>query len=73
MIYYTSDLHLGHANIIKLCNRPFVGVDEVNAALIANWNVCATNGDTVYICGDLMFRSSTEPEQFLHQLCGKSI
>jgi len=71
MIYYTSDLHLGHANIIKLCNRPFSDVDEMNAALISNWNNRVTNGDTVYICGDLMFRSATDPELFLKSLKGK--
>ena len=71
MIYYTSDLHLGHANIIKLCNRPFSDVDEMNAVLISNWNNRVTNGDTVYICGDLMFRSATDPELFLKSLKGK--
>lgn len=71
MIYFTSDLYLGHANIIRLCHRPFANVDEMNAALIANWNVRITNGDTVYICGDLMFRTATEPELFLRQLRGK--
>jgi calcineurin-like phosphoesterase family protein len=71
MIYFTSDLHLGHANIIKLCSRPFADVDEMNAALIANWNDRVTGGDTVYIGGDLMFRTTTEPELFLKQLKGK--
>ena len=71
MIYYISDLHLGHANIIKLCNRPFFDVDEMNTALISNWNNRVTNGDTVYICGDLMFRSATDPELFLRSLKGK--
>ena len=71
LIFYTSDLHLGHANIIKLCQRPFADVAEMNAALIANWNARITNGDTVYICGDLMFRSATDPELFLKSLRGK--
>lgn len=68
MIYYTSDLHLGHANIIKLCHRPFADVDEMNAVLITNWNARVANSDTVYICGDLMFRSAIDPELFLRQL-----
>ena len=71
MNYYTSDLHLGHANIIKLCKRPFYYVQEMDEALIANWNDRVTNGDTVYILGDLMFRVVENPENYLSRLTGK--
>ncbi|MHB1485325.1 MAG: metallophosphoesterase [Saccharofermentanales bacterium] len=71
MIYFTSDLHLGHANIIKLCNRPFSDLDEMNETLISNWNSRVTNGDKVYIVGDLIFRSSIRPETYLDRLKGK--
>lgn len=71
MIYFTSDLHLGHANIIKSCSRPFVSVEEMDECLIANWNNRVTNNDTVYILGDLMFRNKIPPEEYLSRLKGK--
>ena len=38
MIYYTSDLHLGHQNVIQHCSRPFVTADEMDEELIRRWN-----------------------------------
>lgn len=43
----------------------------MNEALIANWNKRITGADTVYIMGDLMFRTATEPSMFLDKLKGK--
>lgn len=53
MIFYTSDLHFCHSNIIKLCNRPFNNVDEMNSVLVSKWNERVNKNDIVYILGDI--------------------
>ncbi|MDR1185390.1 MAG: metallophosphoesterase, partial [Coriobacteriales bacterium] len=34
LTFYTSDLHLGHTNIIRFCTRPYADVGEMDRALI---------------------------------------
>ena len=55
MIYLTSDLHLGHSNIMKHCNRPFNSVEEMNEKIIKNINNMVRPNDELYILGDLYF------------------
>jgi calcineurin-like phosphoesterase family protein len=70
LIFYTSDLHFGHENVIKYCNRPFKSTDEMDDCLIKNWNSRVTPNDTVYIVGDLIYRSKRAPDWYLRQLNG---
>ena len=71
MIYYTADLHIGHANIIRHCQRPFSSVEEMNQVLLQNWNTTVHRDDTIYILGDLFFRNSVPAEEYLQQMKGK--
>lgn len=71
MIFFTSDLHLGHENCIRLCNRPFSSIEEMDETLIENWNRKITGKDTVYILGDLIYRNQKPPEEYLRRLRGK--
>ena len=73
MNFYIGDPHLGHEAIIRLCNRPFADVDEMDEAIISNWNSRVTNGDTVFILGDMMFRNKREPSEYLKRLKGHKI
>lgn len=70
-IFYTSDLHLGHKNIIKLCNRPFEDIEEMNKTIISNWNKKVGKDDIVYILGDFAYRNKCRASQYLKQLNGE--
>lgn len=51
-VYFTSDLHLGHKNIIKHCERPFESAEQMDQHIIANINTIVGQRDTLYILGD---------------------
>lgn len=77
-VLFTSDLHLGHANIILTCGRNLEGcgenlatVEEMNDFLIRKWNEKVKEDDIVYILGDLSYRSSISVKTYLKQLKGR--
>jgi len=56
-IFVIADLHLGHANIIRYCSRPFHFPDsrEMDHVLIKNWNYSVGPKTRVYCLGDLRY------------------
>lgn len=66
-VWYTADLHFGHARIIELCGRPFESVDHMDAELIRRWNARVKARDLVYVVGDFAWHSHTP---YLAQLNG---
>jgi calcineurin-like phosphoesterase family protein len=52
MIYFTSDWHFSHYNVINYCKRPFTDVHEMNKSLTSLWNDTIKPEDTVYFLGD---------------------
>ena len=60
MNYYISDLHLLHENLLRFDNRPFETIKEMQQTTVNNWNNKITNGDTVYILGDVSMRGKKE-------------
>lgn len=73
MNLYTSDLHFGHKNVIGFDHRPFLDVAEMDHFLIECWNSRVQQDDTVYIVGDICYRSEKGPEWYLRQLKGHKI
>lgn len=51
--WFTSDLHLGHQNILAYARRPFVDLDEMHAEITRRWNERVEPDDVVWILGDL--------------------
>lgn len=71
MIYYVSDLHLGHTNVINMCDRPYSDVEQMNEDLINKWNNRVKKNDTVYFLGDFSMKLSNEKAlEYLKRLNG---
>lgn len=79
MIYFTSDTHFWHYNIIEFCDRPVAGrkamsreeaCTAMNDLLIRRWNEKITDNDQVYFLGDFAFCGTTKALEILKQLRG---
>lgn len=74
MVYFTSDLHLGHRNAISLCDRPFENIEEMDKYLIDAYNARVSKNDTCYILGDICFRVPVEQaNEYISKLNGNKI
>ena len=72
-IFLIADLHLGHANIIRYCSRPFFVSDvrEMDHVLIKNWNYTISSTSRVYYLGDLRYGKEALPAlQYRQKLKG---
>lgn len=63
--YYIADMHLFcrsqvQEGGINYDGRPFETLEEMHQYFLEHWNAKVTNGDTVYILGDVAFRGKNE-------------
>lgn len=72
MIWFTSDLHLGHESIIRMQNRPFSDVEEMNNELIHHINSVVKPTDKLYILGDVSHHiSAEETSELIRRIHGR--
>lgn len=72
-VFFTSDHHFGHKLIIDFESRPFANVQEMNEALIANWNAAVGPEDTVFHLGDFSFLGLEATSAIISRLNGYKI
>ncbi len=64
-VFVTSNLQLGRPGAIKKYNRDFNSVNEMDDALIRNWNEVVTKDDTVYHLGNFAWDPRTAQDAML--------
>jgi len=72
-IYFTSDNHFFHTNILDYCHRPFSTVEDMNAAMLERWNETVKPGDLVYHLGDFAMGPVENVGRIRQQLNGRII
>ena len=71
MNYYIADMHLfcksqTQEGRLNFDNRPFQNTEEMHQHFLEEWNKQITNGDTIYILGDLSLRGRNDE---FHRIC----
>ena len=69
-IFYISDTHFGHTNILSFDKRPFPNVEVMDAELVRRWNDRVAAQDTVYILGDFSWYTMERSVEIAKSLNG---
>lgn len=73
MIWFVSDTHWGHKEVINYCKRPFDSIEHMNEELIKRWNEKVRPQDTIYILGDMALCPYKEFEPIAKRLLGQKV
>lgn len=68
--FFIADPHFGHKGIIEYENRPYGSVEEMDQALIDNWNRVVGKRDKVYLLGDISFYKDELTTAIIRRLKG---
>lgn len=67
-VWFASDHHFDHVNIIDFAKRPFASVAEMNREMVTRHNDVVQDKDDVYFLGDFAF---SDPRLFLPYMKGR--
>ncbi len=71
-IYFISDTHFDHKNIIRYCNRPFDSTRQMNQTLVKNRHSSVNDNVQVFFLGDMSYGKDRRPINYwLGKLTGK--
>lgn len=70
-VWFTSDTHFYHENILRFCSRPYGTIEEMNDVLVRNWNETVPPDGVVFHLGDFAFGGAREWNDILSRLNGK--
>jgi len=70
-VHFSGDVHAGHTNILKYCNRHFSTIEEHDDALIGERNRIVGPDDTVYDLGDFTLGDEKVARSYFLRLNGK--
>ena len=73
MVWFTSDPHYYHKNVIRLCKRPFENLHLMHEHMIQEWNKRVKPNEKVYVLGDFAFANYTMANKILSRLQGHKI
>ena len=71
--WFTADLHFGHANIIRYCDRPWRDVDAMDRGLVDRWNATVADDDDVWVLGDVAMGRIDDSLTLVHELAGTKL
>ena len=71
-VFFTSDTHFCHERVIDFVKRPFKDIEEMNDALVKNWNQRVKPEDSVFHLGDFVW-GDKRFDEFMERLNGHII
>ncbi len=72
-IFFTSDWHIGHNNVLGFDQRPFKDLDHMHTVLVNNYNASVREDDVCYFLGDMGLGSSQALKDVMARINGTKV